>query len=130
MFFSSRSAGVWKGIPCTKIFPPFTAAERRSPESSISAVMFGSHDPPIPCFGYASEQKGERGETYSLRKICATLSLNKGWRLTLRNSPAAEEIFQLLIVLVKKSLPARTATGIEPGKRRCVTPARQWISPD
>src|ERR1019366_8557290 len=54
---------------------PARAAARR-PVSSISAVALTcpAHAP-MPCFGVASETKGERGERYSFLKIWVTRSL-------------------------------------------------------
>src|SRR5580698_1751049 len=83
MFIASLSAGVANGIPFAKtILPEFFAAASRSPESSTSKLAFGSHQPPMPCFGVANDANGERGERYSLRKIRVTLSLKYDDRLT------------------------------------------------
>ena len=49
----------------------------------------------MPCFGIASEQNGERGERYSLRKICVTRSLKNGARSTASSfTPAGSFAFQ------------------------------------
>src|SRR6266568_5942187 len=81
MFFTPTSPGEANGTPFGKVnWPaPFLASARR-PESSTSNVVFGKHQLPIPCLGNASEQNGERGERYSLRKICVTRSLNTAAR--------------------------------------------------
>ena len=74
---ASRTPGVAKGTPLGSVIrPPCWAALARRPESSISALVFTPPaQPPRPCFGSASETKGERGSRYSLRKIWVTRSL-------------------------------------------------------
>src|SRR4051812_49244819 len=90
MFFASSSPGVASEIPFGKIiFPLFWEASERKPESSTSKLALGSHQPPMPCEGVASDAKGERGARYSFRKICVTLSLNNGARLTASNFVSA-----------------------------------------
>src|SRR5580765_1911668 len=76
MFFAPASPGVANGTPFGSAnLPSLFLANARNPESSTSNVAFGKHQLPIPCFGNASEQNGERGERYSFWKICVTLSL-------------------------------------------------------
>src|SRR6185312_7667058 len=84
IFFVPISAGVAKGKPLGKtISPPFFAAAARRPESSMSGnSLTVPAQPPMPCFGCASETYGERGERYSFRKICVTQSLKNALRST------------------------------------------------
>src|SRR5437764_131314 len=69
MFFAPASIGVRNGTPCGSVnTPSFRVAELRRPASSISGNDLYVHQPPKPCLGIDSEQKGDRGERYSLRK--------------------------------------------------------------
>src|SRR5690348_3823105 len=96
ILLAPASAGVASGMPSGKmILPPSRAARERRPESSTSKLALGSHQPPMPCLGVASDAKGERGVRYSLRKIWVTLSLKKGVRFTVSNFSLADNfLFQ------------------------------------
>src|ERR1044071_700388 len=89
MFFTSAQPGVHNSTPFgNMIFPPPNPAAFRKPVSSTSKLAFGSHHPPMPCFGVASETNGDRGDRYSFLKICVTLSLKKDVRSTASDFPA------------------------------------------
>src|ERR1017187_500179 len=117
-FLTPLSPGVASGTPLGSVIRlwPARAAPRR-PVSSISAVALTCPaQAPMPCFGVASETKGERGERYSFWNICVTRSLKYGVSSTGVVVPAVS-LFQLggWAVTVSRGLVAcagRTGPGV------------------